>query len=60
MLHSLCRRAEVCKDGEHAAVRLGIRVEAELEEDLLNVRLDCSLGHKEPSCDRLVGKSFGN
>ena len=39
--------AQVGEHGEHAAVRLGIQVEPELEEDLLDVRLDGALGDEQ-------------
>src|SRR5215212_2115881 len=51
--------AEVREHGQHTAVRLGVQVEAELEEDLLDVRLDGALGHDEAACDRAVGEAFG-
>src|SRR5438034_8460943 len=45
-------RAEVREHGEHPAVRRRIRVEPELEEDLLYVRLDGPFGDEEPRRDR--------
>jgi hypothetical protein len=41
-------------------VRLGIHVEPEFEEDLLDVGFDGALGHEEAARDRLVGESFGD
>src|SRR5215217_9665190 len=50
--------AQVCEHREHAAVRLGVHVETELEEDLLDVRFDGPLGDEEAACDRAVGEAF--
>jgi hypothetical protein len=56
------RRAgsQVCEDGEHAPVRISVRVEAELEKDLFDVSLDGALGYEEPLGDRAVRQSLGD
>jgi len=41
-------------------VRLGIRIEPQLEEDLLHVGLDGALGDEEARSDCLVRQPFGN
>jgi hypothetical protein len=49
-----CAGSQVGEHGEHAPVRLRIRTEPELEEDLLHMGLDGPLGHEEACRDRLV------
>ena len=47
-------RSEVCEDCQYASVRGSVGLQAELEEDLLDVRLDGSLGDEQPLRDGSV------
>ena len=50
---------EVREHGEHAAVRFGVQVEMELQEDLLDMSFDRPLGNEEARGDRAVREPLG-
>ena len=52
--------AEVGDHREHAAMRLRVRAEPQLGEDLLDVGLDRALGDEQPRRDRAVGEALGD
>src|SRR5262245_54909821 len=54
------RAAEVLQHGKYSPVRVGRRVDVELEENLGDVGFDGSFGDAQRFGDRLVRTSFGD
>jgi hypothetical protein len=52
--------AQIGEDGEHAPVGIGIGVEAEFEEDLLDVGLNGAFSDKQAGGGGPVGQSLGD